>query len=67
MVKPKQAGKVHNYPNQRKGYSTSRSGVGGRKRITTTEKQTCSTYFDKWKKNQVGMEHIEGKLVEITL
>ena len=29
MVKPRQIGKIHNYPLQRKSYSGSRAGIGG--------------------------------------
>ena len=57
MVKPNQFGIVHNYPSQRKSYSTSRSGVGGRKKNKSVlMKPSAPTYFDKLKRSQDSQE-----------
>lgn len=52
----RQAGKTHNYPDKRKSYSTSRKGVGGRKKKPKndekkTKKLRKPTYFDLLKEN----------------
>ena len=48
MWKSIQAGKTHQYPTQRKSYSGSRKGIGGRKRKLNVNKSTPqATYFDK--------------------
>ena len=46
--------KTHNYPSVRKSYSTSRTGIGGRKKkeVISKSKTTALTYFDKLKKKQ---------------
>ena len=47
-------GKTRNYPCARKSYSTSRTGIGGRKKkeVITNSKRTKLSYFDKWKNMQ---------------
>ena len=58
MSKPNQKlGKTRNYANYagaRKSYSTSRTGIGGRKKkeVITNSKRTKLSYFDKWKNMQ---------------
>ena len=49
MGKSIQAGKTHQYSTQRKSYSGSRKGIGGRKRkLNNVNKSTPqATYFDK--------------------
>ena len=46
--------KTHNYPSVPKSYSTSRNGIGGRKREKkiSKSKTTTLTYFDSLKKKQ---------------
>ena len=53
MGKGNIAGKSHTYPSNRQSYSTSRKGIGGRKKnVSVLQKQTNSTasFFDRWKK-----------------
>ena len=53
MGKTTQAGKTHNYPLKRKSYSSSRVGIGGRKKKVAVSKGPSGlTYFDKLKKAQ---------------
>ena len=51
-----QIGKSHDYPQNRKPYSTSRAGVGGRPKKmemkASSSKSTPLTYFDKLLKSQ---------------
>ena len=49
MGKTIQVGKTHQYPTQRKSYSGSRKGIGGRKRkLNNVNKSTPQAmYFDK--------------------
>ena len=46
--------KTRNYPCTWKSYSTSRTGIGGRKKkeVIINSKTATLSYFDKWKKNQ---------------
>ena len=48
-------GKACNYPCARKSYSTSRIGIGGRKKkeVIINSKTKALSYFDKWKKKQL--------------
>ena len=53
MGKPNQAGKCHNYPKQHRGYSTSHTGIGGRKKKKEEKHQAEKpTYFDLLKRKQ---------------
>ena len=61
MGKPKQIGKSHQYPSQRKSYTTSRAGVGGRKKKDEIKKKPAATYFDKLKAQQ--RTTISGKFI----
>ena len=46
----KQAGKTHNYPSNRKSYTSSRKAVGGRKLAQTLKTNiNKQTYFDRLK------------------
>ena len=47
-------GRTRNYPCAQKGYSTSRTGIGGQKKkeVIINIKITTLSYFDKWKKKQ---------------
>ena len=48
MGKSIQAGKTHQYSTQRKSYSGSRKGIGGRKRkLNNVNKSTPQATFDK--------------------
>ena len=49
MGKSIQAGKTHQYPTQRKSYSSSRKAIGGRKwKLNNVNKSTPqATYLDK--------------------
>ena len=48
MEKSIQAGKTHQYSTQRKSYSGSRKGIGGRKRkLNNVNKSTPQATFDK--------------------
>ena len=48
-------GKARNYPCAWKSYSTSRIGIGGRKKkeVIINSKTKALSYFDKWKKKQL--------------
>ena len=56
-----QIGKSHNYPSQRKPYSSTRKGIGGRKKKVATDATISSapTYFDKQLKKQKEQEQLE--------
>ena len=47
-------GKTRNYPCAWKSYSTSHTGIGGRKKkeVIINDKTATLLYFDKWKKKQ---------------
>ena len=49
-----QIGKSHNYPSQRKPYSSTRKGIGGRKKKVATDSTISSglTYSDKQLKKE---------------
>ena len=53
----KQAGKKHNYPSNRKSYTSSRKGVGGRKPTQTKKtKFKKPTYFDRQKEQETSRQ-----------
>ena len=54
MGKTAQAGKAYNYPLKTKSYSSSRVGIGGRKKKVAISKGPSGlTYIDKLKKAQI--------------